>query len=149
MKSAEEISIDILLGIYGMDERESESLQKYIFFGDNVRIIKNEIRDIEGDEIQFGEFYRNEGQAGIMGANGKVENNTFTQNNAQKEKGAWAKWLHPRIAIIVGLIAIFGFITGIRSCKEIIAKKSGSPIVSQPNTPSSTAQKELTQPNKP
>jgi len=42
---------------------------------------------------------------------------------------------HQIITIIVGLIAIFGFITGIRSCRDIPQKKPSSPATNQPNPP--------------
>lgn len=52
-------------------------------------------------------------------------------DSADSRKEPWYKIAHPIIAIIVGLIVIFGFITGVKSCRDLADKKLTSPPMIQ------------------
>lgn len=78
--------------------------------------------------------FDNRGGSTTFGPNSPIDNSKVT-NPSPKEKEPWYKIAHPIIAIIVGLIAIFGFITGIRSCRDLSDKKPPPPPTTQLDTP--------------
>ncbi|MHB0946390.1 MAG: leucine-rich repeat domain-containing protein [Sedimentisphaerales bacterium] len=137
MKSAEEISIDVLLGAYGMSEQEIEPCKiggkdTYNFYGSRVSMGESRYIEVEDDGMYIEESSEPSKAA----------------SNDKKNEEPWYKKIQTFIAIICGLILILGFF-GIKSCKDISVKKSSSPVISQPNTPSAATQKAISQPKNP
>ena len=86
----------------------------------------------KGSGIYIDKF-DNRGGSATFGKKTPIDNSKVI-NPSPKEKEPWYKIAHPIIAIIVGLIAIFGFITGIRSCRDLSDKKPPSPPTTQLDT---------------
>ena len=130
-EDAKEISIDELLGTYGMIEEEKEKLSEC---RERSGHGGGDIYNVYGDHALVGNDAKHNGD--IIDVDGDYSRDSKTTILTSKEKEPWYKIAHPILAIIVSLIVILGFVTGIKSCRDLLDKTPSLSPTTQPNTPS-------------